>query len=161
MPSPAREGCKKKSFARGPGRACVLEGRPATQRCQHQPLKGQRFGSVLEKFSHSWLLVQLCGVYKTFGGGGWDHGVENRNRFRRPVFSPSLCGVFFFPPCLCLPACTSRGIPLREDVQMMPGTKDDYSVPAENWLLHRFVYSLLLLPHLKSVLRWAMCQLNS
>ena len=27
----------------------------------------------------------------------------------------------------------------------------------ENWLPHRFIYSFLLLPHLKSVLRWAMC----
>ena len=71
-----------------------------------QPLKGQRFGSGSEKFSHSWLLVQLSRVYKTYGGGeDWDWGLENRTRFKRPVFSSSLCRVFYFPPCLHLPTC--------------------------------------------------------
>jgi len=37
-----------------------------------RPLKGQSCGSASEKFSHSWLLVQLSRIYQTFEGGDWD-----------------------------------------------------------------------------------------
>ena len=73
---------------RGWQRVCA-ESRPATQRCHcHSLLKGQRFESGSGKFSHSWLLVQLLRDYETFGGEDW--GLENRTRFKRPVFSSSL-----------------------------------------------------------------------
>lgn len=78
-----------------------------------QPLKGQRFGSGSEKFSHSWLLVQLSRVYKTFGGGDWNRGLENRTRFEKPGFFSSLCRVFYFPLCLHLPTCKTEVFPFE------------------------------------------------
>lgn len=113
MPCPAREGCKKKSFARGPGRACVLEGRPTTQRCQRQPLKGQRFGSASEKFSHSWLLVQLCGAYKTFRGGGWDRGVETGTDSRDLSSLPVSVGCFSSLPVSVSPLVQAEVFPVE------------------------------------------------
>lgn len=114
MQSPAREGCKKKRLCKRAWQGVCVERETCDPEVPPpQPLKGQRFGSGSEKFSHSCLFVQLSRVYKTFGGGDWDWSLENRTRFKRPAFSSSLCGLFCFPPCLHVPTCKTKVFPFE------------------------------------------------